>query len=386
MQEIKITEQEAGWRLDRFLEKYLKEASKSFIYKMLRKKNITLNGKKAAGMERIAKGDSIKLFLADETIAKFRGQAEHPEKQKLTGKEHRQEKQKFSQKEHGQGQQKFPKKDYEQEQEKIKKLAAQLDVIYEDTEILVVNKPQGMLSQKSNQTDISLVEYISAYLHLQKLQMQSHQILSQQLSSGEVQADRDIFRPGICNRLDRNTTGLVVAGKSVHALQWMNQLFRERSLRKYYLCLVAGIVSEKKQVDGYLRKDSRKNIVQILQQPKKDADYIMTEYEPLQYGKLEGKDYTLLRVHLITGKSHQIRAHLSSIGHPLVGDGKYGNREINRIFAGNFGIRYQLLHAWELCLLEDEVGDMPEKYAGMHWMAPLPEQFSKVIQALGMQV
>lgn len=231
MQEIKITEQEAGWRLDRFLEKYLKEAPKSFIYKMLRKKNITLNGKKAAGMERIAEGDSIKLFLADETIAKFGGQAEDSEKLKLSGKEH------------GQVQRKFFEKEYEHEQEKIEELAAQLEVIYEDAEILVVNKPQGMLSQKSSQEDVSLLEYISAYLHLQGLQMQ--RLHSQQLSSGEVQADRDTFRPGICNRLDRNTTGLVVAGKSVHALQWMNQMFRERSLRKYYLCVVAGIVPEK---------------------------------------------------------------------------------------------------------------------------------------------
>lgn len=347
MQEIKITEQEAGWRLDRFLEKYLKEASKSFIYKMLRKKNITLNGRKAAGMERIAKGDSVKLFLAEETIAKFRGQADAKEKQE------------FFRGEAGQGQQNF------------KKLAAQLDVIYEDSEILVVNKPQGMLSQKSNQTDVSLLEYIFAYLQMQ---------------SGGEQADRATFRPGICNRLDRNTTGLVVAGKSVHALQWMNQLFRERSLQKYYLCIAAGTVPRKKRVDGYLQKDGNRNLVRILKQPEDGADYILTEYEPLQYGSLEGEEYTLLRVHLITGKSHQIRAHLSSIGHPLVGDAKYGNREINRIFAGRFGIRYQLLHAWKLYLPEQDGGDMPKQYAGKHWTAPLPEQFFRVTQALGLKV
>lgn len=345
MQEIKITEQEAGWRLDRFLEKYLKEASKSFIYKMLRKKNITLNGKKAKGMEHIAAGDTIKLFLAEETIAKFRGQINNQEKQKFFQEEHR------------------------QEQQNLKKLAARLDVIYEDADILIVNKPQGVLSQKSHQADVSLVEYILSYLQMQ---------------SEEEQKDRDTFRPGICNRLDRNTTGLVVAGKSVQALQWMNQLFRERSLQKYYLCIVAGTVPQKKRVDGYLQKDGNRNMVQILKQPGNGADYILTEYEPLQYGTLDGKEYTLLRVHLITGKSHQIRAHLSSIGHPLVGDTKYGSKEINRIFAGRFGIKYQLLHAWEMYLPEQAAGNMPEQYAGRHWTAPLPEQFCKVLRALGM--
>lgn len=347
MQEIKITEQEAGWRLDRFLGKYLKEAPKSFIYKMLRKKNITFNGRKAAGTERIAAGDSVKFFLAEETIAKFRGQADPKGKQDALRRKN------------GQGQQDSGQ------------LALQLDVIYEDAEILVVNKPQGMLSQKSNPTDVSLLEYISAYLQMQ---------------SGGNQADRTVFRPGICNRLDRNTTGLVVAGKSVHALQWMNQLFQERSLRKYYLCIAAGTVPRKKRVDGYLQKDGNRNLVRILKQPGDGADYILTEYEPLQYGSLEGEEYTLLRVHLITGKSHQIRAHLSSIGHPLVGDTKYGNREINRIFAGRFGIRYQLLHAWKLYLPEQGSGDMPKQYAGKHWTAPLPEQFSRVAQALGMKV
>lgn len=341
MQSIRITEQEAGWRLDRFLEKYMKEASKSFIYKMLRKKNITLNGRKATGRERIGAGDEIKLFLAEETIAKFRGGQIAPVKEP-----------------------------------DLQKLAQELDLIYEDRDILVVNKPQGVLSQKSDKGDISLLEYISAYLQIQ---------------SPVAETGRDVFQPGICNRLDRNTTGLVVAGKSVQGLQWMNRLFRERLLRKYYCCIVYGEVQQNRVIDGYLHKDRKRNTVRVTAQKQEDADYIQTEYEILQYGRYEAKPYTLLRVHLITGKSHQIRAHLNSIGHPIVGDAKYGNEEINRQFDRQFGIHCQLLHAGELILPEkEEIAfrniPLPERYAGMRFAAPLPEPFMKVIQAMGMDL
>lgn len=333
MQKITITEREAGQRFDRYLQKYLSLAPSSFIYKMLRKKNIKLNGKKAEGRERLEAGDQIVLFLADDTIAGFRKPSEN--------RNH---------------------------------ASAMLSILYEDSDILVVNKPQGVLSQKANRDDVSMVEYIAAYLDRQSATANAVDF-----------AVEDTFRPGICNRLDRNTTGLMVAGKSVRGLQWMNALFRERTIQKYYLCIVQGKIANQCQIDGYLVKDSKTNTVKIMDQPNAVSSRILTEYEPLQYGSLQGKTYTLLRVHLLTGKSHQIRAHLSSVGHPLIGDTKYGSKALNQIFRQHYHLHCQLLHAWELCLPVNEP-ELPEQYQGRHFTAPLPEQFQQILKGLGMQM
>lgn len=328
MRVLRVSTQEAGQRLDRMLAKYMQLAPKSFLYKMLRKKNIKLNGKKAEGMEKLCAGDEITLYLSDETIDGFRQKEEVSVV--LPG-------------------------------DKVK-----LDIVFEDEDILVINKPVGMLSQKADKTDISLIEHITGYLK----------------EDGEEHTQT--FRPGICNRLDRNTSGLIVAGKTVQGLQWMNQMFRERELRKYYLCIVKGHVVTGSRIDGYLLKNGSHNTVTILSRQEPGADRIETEYEPLQTGVLQGKEYTLLKVHLITGKSHQIRAHLQSIGHPIVGDGKYGQKDIYHIFKKEFGLRYQLLHAWKLEWMEPEY--LPEKYHNKSFEAPLPENFVRVMKGLGMKI
>lgn len=347
MQKLSITEREAGQRLDRYLRKYLNQAPGSFIYKMLRKKNIKLNGKKAEGGERLESGDQITLFLADDTIAGFREQ-ENPSNLSCGERQGGSVGMVGHSASRTGGMRQFT-----------------LEVLYEDEDILLVNKPQGVLSQKAHKQDISMVEYISDYLDRQTL-------------------SEDTFRPGICNRLDRNTTGLLAAGKSVRGLQWMNELFRERTLQKYYLCIVQGKLSAPQRITGYLVKDSEKNIVQIVDQPRAGADRILTEYEPLQYGRWEDSAYTLLRVHLITGKSHQIRAHLASIGHPLIGDAKYGSQTVNQVFAKNYHLSCQLLHAWELYMPEQASG-LPQKYWGRHFTAPVPQQFQRILHGIGMQ-
>ena len=324
MQLLVITPQEAGQRFDRFLEKYMAQAPKGFFYKMMRKKNITLNGKKAEGKERLAAGDEIRLFLAAETIEKFRGN----------------------------------RAVQTQVTEPVK-----LSVIFEDGNVLVVNKPQGMLSQKAQKSDVSLTEYITDYLMTPEEQESS------------------VFRPGICNRLDRNTTGLVVAGKTVAGLQCFNRLFKERRLQKYYLCLVKGRVIQKAEIRGYLVKDASHNTVEISIKRAEGSVPIATAYEPFGHTVWRGQDYTLLKVHLITGKPHQIRAHLQSIGYPVVGDAKYGEKGMYHLFKKEFGVKYQLLHAWKLCL--QEASYLPEKYYGITWTAPLPEQFQKVLQEIG---
>lgn len=368
MQKITITDREAGQRLDRYLRKYLNLAPSSFIYKMLRKKNIKLNGRKAEGKERLEAGDQVALFLADDTIAGFRNSAEKCSQVsvELSGEQLRE------QPEHSMGYR-------EPSAKQCRNRAAEewkenLSVLYEDSNILVVNKLQGVLSQKADRTDVSMVEYIAAYLDSQSAN-----------SNAEANAVGDTFHPGICNRLDRNTTGLMVAGKSVRGLQWMNALFRDRRIEKYYLCIVQGKITDQSRIDGYLVKDSRSNMVKIVDQPNAVSSRILTEYEPLQYGSLQGEAYTLLRVHLLTGKSHQIRAHLSSVGHPLIGDTKYGNRAINQIFRQQYHLSCQLLHAWELYLPID-VPELPEIYQGKHFIAPLPGQFRQILKGLGMQL
>lgn len=318
-----MTKEEEGQYLIRFLERYLKAAPKSFFYKMLRKKNIVLNGKKADGKERLLTGDEITLFLADATVDKFKGESE--------------------------------------KQVESLKNPSGLSIVYEDSMVLVLNKPQGILSQKAVKDDISMVEMIGEYLK-------------------KEQAAQNVFKAGICNRLDRNTTGLLVAGKTVRSLQFLNRLFQERELKKYYLCLVKGKVSGDKKIAGYLEKSASHNRVRIYEEERDGSVRIETAYHPLEYFMYQGQEFTLLQVHLITGKSHQIRAHLQSIGHPVVGDTKYGEKGLYHFFKKEFDVRYQLLHAWKLQLGAPDY--LPEEYRGMEWEAPLPEIFEQTLQKL----
>ena len=374
MREVIISEREEGQRLDRYLEKYMPDAPKSFFYKMMRKKNIVLNGKKVSGSERIQTGDQIKLFLADETIEGFRsgkkaqevdlGAQQMPQAKRLE-KGARQMPQ--AKRPTNGARQMSPAKRLEKgaRQGKIELQQGHYDrnlpplqIVYEDAQFLVVNKPVGVLSQKADRNDRSIVEQITDYL-------------------ADNAAD-DRFRPGICNRLDRNTSGLIVAGKTVRALQDMNKRFKERTICKYYLCVVHGSVLKKQYLKGYLEKDSRTNKVTVRQQPGPNSVPIATEYLPLQQGMYQGESFTLLQVHLITGKSHQIRAHLASIGHPLVGDVKYSTKRASAFDREQLHQRVQLLHAWQLIFTAHG-----KEYV---WKAELPDNFAQVLRRLGMEI
>lgn len=315
MKQILVNENQAGQRLDKLLLKILNKAPKSFIYKMLRKKNIVLNGKKAEGSEIVQLKDEIKLYLSDETIDKFSMEFES------------------------------------------NILDFELDIIYEDKNILIINKPIGMLSQRASSNDYSLVEYIISYM------LSTKQITKDQLQS---------FKPGICNRLDRNTSGLLIAGKTLKGLQEMAKLFRERRLEKYYLCIVKGQLSKVEKITGYLTKDKVSNVVSISNNQTDDSDYIETQYQPLVYSD----EYTLLQVKLITGKSHQIRAHLASIGHPILGDFKYGNTIINKYFKEKYGLKHQLLHSYRT-IFPQQIGILSD-LSGEEFEAPLPDIFIKI--------
>ncbi|MCC8140606.1 MAG: RluA family pseudouridine synthase [Lachnospiraceae bacterium] len=318
MKMIIVQEQEAGQRLTKLLGSRLGGASTGFLYKMLRKKNITLNGKKADGSERLHAGDEIRIFLSEETYEKFASR--EPEET-------------------------FPE--------------AQLSIVYEDPQILIVNKPAGMLSQKSSPRDVSLNEYMLGYL----------------VRSGQWKPGEQAFRPSVCSRLDRNTSGLVVCGKTMPALQRMAELLRSRELKKYYLCLVSGRVEGAQRLEGWLKKDAASNRVEIFTEEQDGALPIITEFEPLRTSDRS----TLLKVHLITGRPHQIRAHLASIGHPVIGDVKYGDRRGNEFYQKKYGVRRQLLHAWRM---EFPAMEQPfDQLSGKSFEADLPHDFSKAMQA-----
>ncbi len=319
MKQIFIGSNEAGQRLDKMLLKYFKNAPKSFIYKMMRKKNITRNGRKVDGSEMLYVGDEIKFFMSDETISRFTGdvtivQAVHPR------------------------------------------------IVYEDSQILIMNKPAGVLSQKAKDSDVSLVEQLISYL-----------VDTEQLTKEDLRT----FRPSVCNRLDRNTTGLVAAGKTLPALQELSRLFHDRSVKKYYQCIVAGEMKESATIKGYLKKDHTANKVVVTDvldesEEKGETQYIETEYTPLS----TNGSLTLLEVHLVTGRPHQIRAHLASIGHSIIGDYKYGDAGINEWAFHNYNVKYQMLHS---CRLEfPELTGTLSECSGKVIEAKEPRQFKEI--------
>ena len=321
MKEIIISSLEEGQRLDRVLQRCLPRASSGFLYKMLRKKNITLNDKKSDGMEKLKKGDVIKIFFTDETLNKFRGNDACSDKE-------------------------CP------EFLSYKKIG-DLNVIYEDDNIILVDKPAGVLSQKSRKNDDSLNEWLVGYL----------------LNKGDISKESlDTYRPSICNRLDRNPSGIVICAKSLVGARTMNELIKDRSVGKFYRTIVKGRIGEDFSLKGFLSKDEKKNKVVILDKDPHDPSfsYVETEFHVVSYDR--EKDLTMLEVKLITGKPHQIRAHLASIGHPIIGDVKYGGSVYK-------GLKFQLLHSYRL-EFPDDLKEPFKDLSDKAFTAPLPKEFN----------
>ena len=316
MRQLTVHKNDENQRLDKYLKKYLKEAPGSFVYKMLRKKNIVLNGKKADGTEKLTAGDEIKLFLAEETLDKFTGVSTMTEKLS------------------------FPEK--------------KLDILFEDENLLILNKPAGELSQKAEAKDVSMNEYALGYL---------------QRTGAITEESLKVFKPSVCNRLDRNTSGILIVAKTYQAAREFGEALQKRTVRKFYNCIVKGQVKRSETIDGYLWKDEKTNKVQIFKEHHEGASEIHTAYQPLKFVK----NLTLLEVHLITGRTHQIRAHLSSIGHSILGDLKYGDRKLSE----KYRVKYQLLHACRL-ELDGFIGDF-SKYNGMVITANMPKMFEKIM-------
>ena len=315
MQLLTIGKNQAGQRLDKFLKKALPNAGTGFLYKMLRKKNITLNGKKAEGKEILAQGDEVKCFFSEETYASLSGAGAAEDTS-----------------------------DYRKAYRSLKDIS----VLYEDENILLLNKPAGVLTQKAKPEDLSLNEWLIGHL----------------LAANAIkETDLATFHPSVCNRLDRNTSGIVAAGRSLPGLQIMSEVIKDRSLGKYYVCVVRGIVKGEARIEGWLTKNEKTNQVSIRKEETPGSLPIRTAYRPL----VSGNGYTLLEVHLITGRSHQIRAHLASIGHPIIGDVKYGDAGTNEQFRRQCKVKSQMLHAYRIVFAD-----------GREVIAPCGAEFARV--------
>lgn len=287
MTEITISKNDAGQRADRFLTKAYPNLSLPLICKLMRKKRIKLNGAKAEPATKLSEGDVFRFYLSDELLD--------------TG-----------------GREK--KADF-------RCVPPELNIIFEDENILLCDKPAGMVVHEDNDnTSDTLINRIKCYLW----------------KKSEYDPDSEkSFAPALCNRIDRNTCGIVIAAKNAEALRILNQKIRDRELVKLYLCLVQGTLSRKQDtMTAYLEKLPDENRVIISGRKTPSNRTIITKYRVLE----EAGSSSLLEVDLLTGRTHQIRAHFAYIGHPLLGDGKYGSNKINRAE----GFDFQALCSYKL--------------------------------------
>ena len=297
MRKIIINKNDEGRRLDRFLKIYFEKAPLSFIYKNLRKKNIKVNGKKAKPEDILSDGDEIKLFLAEETIEKFKKDIRKSKNSKLP------------------------------------------DILYEDDDIILVKKPINMLTHNDSKgyQDNALDRMVD-YL----------------IAKGDYNPRLEkSFRPAFVNRLDRNTSGILIGAKNLKSLQDLNKAIKNREIKKLYVTLVAGEVTKDFDVDINLKKTGNNVMKKASRDEGKRA---LTKFRVLK----SNKDYSLLSVNLITGRTHQIRASLKEEGLAIVGDRKYGDPRTNKAFRER-GLDSQFLHNYAIVFESDDFKNLRGK-------------------------
>lgn len=308
MREFTIGKNDAGQRLDRWLGKTLPLLPAPLAQKYIRLKRVKLNGKGAKRDTRLQVGDQLQLYINDEFF-------ETPNEENAF----------------------------------LMIAQPKLDIIYEDEHLLLVNKPAGMVVHADETGNVNtLINHILAYLY-QKREW------SPRLEHA--------FIPALCNRIDRNTCGIVIAAKTAEALRVMNQKIKDREIEKRYLCVAVGALKPREgKLEGFLLKDEAKKQVSVYRRPVSGGRSAVTKYRTLAVQD----GLSLVECELVTGRTHQIRAQMADAGCPLLGDGKYGSEKVNR----RYGRRQQALCSWSLCFrFTTEAGELAY-LNGRSWKVP----------------
>ena len=289
MYQVIVDKNSDGQRADKFVKKILPLAPANFIYKMFRKKDIKINGVKATEKSMIYEGDVVEMFLYEDKVKAFQNEVQ------------------------------------------IENIPIHFKVVYEDENILIVNKPCGLILHEDDK---------------EKKQTLANEVLSYLFQKGEYDPQQSQgFVPGPVHRLDRNTSGLVIFGKNFNALKDLNEMVRLRHcIEKRYLTIVAGEIKKDGHLVGHMKKDETKQKCYMVSSSTPGALTMETKYRVLKHNQ----NFSYLEVELVTGRTHQIRLHMASISHPVIGDRKYGNFEVNKYVKEKFALNYQFLHAYQL--------------------------------------
>ena len=318
MQRFVVSDSESGQTLEKYIRKVLKDAPLSFIYKLFRKKDVKVNGHWQKEKYVISEGEEVSVYITDSQLEEF------------------------------------IKKNKEHELVNISSW-----IVYEDKNILIINKPRGVIVQKDDGNSIPLDEMVISYL----------------INKGEYDPIKDLgYTPAPSHRLDRNTAGLVVFGKNISTLRYLSKIMQDKTLiEKKYLALVVGEVDGEGEINSSLEKNSKTGRVRVSENGKP----ALTKYKSVKV--LDG--FSLLEVTLLTGRTHQIRVHLSSINHPVVGDSKYGDYQVNKEIESKYGFKNQFLVSY---MLKFNKLDEPLKYlSGKSFKIDLPKEMNDLLLKLG---